>query len=282
MSRASCVAALSFLVGTGLSACSGASPAAPADAADTPDASLPAAEILDVFFGLDDALPVTANVLCMGASGMDGMPVTLSRRVAVDRPDASAFRITTRSGATHVPRCATLLPALAPTKRHTILLIGDLGSDPGDPPVRLDLVGSIPLEGGGDASGLSSTHVTPLADGPSLLIGLRYSPAVLSGCPSPATLQTVQITWSGGITAVGGAELGDAERARMHVSVEEPGGTRELTPFALADLGDRDNYTQLCLDVAAPASSVRVEAGVAIDPRGDANPETTIAVVAAE
>ena len=48
----------------------------------------------------------------------------------------------------------------------------------------------------------------------------------------------------------------------MHVTVSAPeGGTHEVTPFALADLGDHDNYVQLCLDTSAPALSVRVEPG---------------------
>ena len=51
-----------------------------------------------------------------------------------------------------------------------------------------------------------------------------------------------------------------------------------VTPIALADLDDNDNYTHLCLEEATPARSVTVKAGVAVDSRGDANPETTIPV----
>jgi hypothetical protein len=248
-------------------------PVADAHAAD---GSVPPARILDVFFGLDNALPPTANFLCMGGGGMDGMPVTFSRRIGVDSPSASAFRVTTRSGAVHTPRCATLRPALGPGKRHTVLLIGEFGQDPSDPPVRLDVIGSVPLLGGGDAMGLSSDQVTPLPLGPSLRIAYRYAPSALAGssCPS-ATRQTVQITWAGGVTAPTGGELGDAARSRMRVTLA--GGT-EVTPIALADLGDNDNYTQLCLDAEAPAERVTVEAGVAADPRGDTNPPTSIAV----
>jgi hypothetical protein len=112
------------------------------------DGGGPTAQILDVFFGLDNALPSMANFLCMGAGGMDGMPVTFSRRIGVDNPSASAFRVTTRSGATHTPRCATLRSAVGPSERHTVLLIGEFGQDPGDPPVRLDVIGSVPLLGG--------------------------------------------------------------------------------------------------------------------------------------
>lgn len=243
---------------------------------DTPSA--PGTQILDVFFGLDDALPLAGNLLC-GAmvAGMDGIPVTFSRRIAVDNPDVSAFRITTQSGATHTPRCATLRPALGASKRHTVLLVGEFGSDR-DPPVRLDIVGSVPLLSGGNAMGLSSDRVTSLARGPELRIGYRYAPGELpsSSCPLP-TKQIVQITWAGGVSKPGGGELGDAARMGMRVTLSDGA---EVTPVALADLGDNDNYTQLCLDTQTTAESVTVAPGVAVDPRGDANPLTSIRITA--
>ncbi len=268
-----------------LAACGGeervpqAIPTSASPATPTPTSTAAPARVLSAFFGLDNALPAVVEALCPGAVGEDGMPVTFSRRVAVTTPDASAFRITTQSGATHAPRCATLLPAVDPSERHTVLLMGELGDDPGDPPLTLDIVAHVPLDGGGDAQGLSSP-VTPLAAGPSLALAIRYAPADLpeSSCPSDQTQQIVQIMWNGGITAVGGGELGDAERLRMHVTLADDDGTREATPFALADLGDRDNYVQLCLDDDAPPVSVRVEADTCVDPRGDPNDETTVAV----
>jgi hypothetical protein len=35
----------------------------------------------------------------------------------------------------------------------------------------------------------------------------------------------------------------------------------EVSPIALADLGDNDNYTHLCLDTHTPADRVTVEPG---------------------
>ena len=236
--------------------------------------------ILSAFFGLDNALPATAGVLCPAAVGKDGMPVTFSRRVTLQTPAASAFRITTRSGATHFPLCATLLPAVGSTERNTVLLMGEFGDDPGDPPLTLDIFGSVPLDGGEDAEGLSSP-ITPLAAGPSLVLAIAYASAELPGssCPSGPTQQIVQTTWSGGVTAVSGGELADAERLRMHVTLADgDGGTHEVTPFAIADVGDHDNYVQLCLDDVATPVSVRVEAGTCVDPRGDLNDATTVAV----
>lgn len=249
------------------------------DAQGQAEPAAPRAQILDVFFGLDDALPFRANLLCGGSrvAGMDGVPVTFSRRIAVDNPDPTAFRITTQSGAVYTPRCATLRPALGANKRHTVLLIGELGSER-DPPVRMDVVRSVPLLNGGDAMGLSSDRVTALALGPELRIGYRYAPGELpnASCPN-STLQIVQITWAGGVTAPGGAELGEAARMGMRVTLSN--GV-QVAPIALADLGDNDNYTHLCLDTQTPAERVTVEPGVAIDPRGDLNPRTSIRITA--
>jgi hypothetical protein len=269
--------AAAWLVVASGAACSACAMNQPAPRPMAGDGAASPAAVLDVFFGLDDALPMTANFLCLGGGGMDGMPVTLSRRIGVDSPAASAFRVTTRSGRSLTPRCATLRPALGASKRHTVLLIGEFGDDPGDPPVRLEVIGSVPLLNGGDAMGLSSASVTPLPQGPSLRIGYRYAPASLpsSSCPTPTTRQIVQLTWAGGVTAPTGGDLGEAARGRMRVTLESGA---VVTPVALADLGDNDNYTQLCLDAESPAVSVTAEAGVAVDPRGDLNPETTIRV----
>ncbi|WP_158514856.1 hypothetical protein [Gemmatimonas phototrophica] len=236
-------------------------------------------EVLDVFFGLDDALPARASLLCRGVpvTGLDGIPVTFTRRIAADFPDPSAFRITTRSGAVFTPICATLNPALGASKRHTVLLVGQLGSA-GDPPVRIDIVRSVPLLEGGDAIGLSSDRVTALERGPELRIGYRYARSELPGTSCPqSTQQIVQITWAGGVTAPGGDELGEAARLAMRVTLSN--GV-EVLPIALADLGDNDNYTHLCLDTQTAAESVSVASGVAVDPRGDLNPRTSIRITA--
>lgn len=250
---------------------------APLDAARGDDAGS-AVRILEAFFGLDNALPATVNLLCPGAGGMDGMPLILSRRVGVDRPEATAFRVTTRSGRARTPRCATLLPALGASERHTVLLMGDFGDDPADPPARVEVVGSLPLLRGGDARGVSIEGVTPLSQGPAPRIAYRYAPAELgaSACPT-GTRQIVQLTWSGGVRATTGGELGDDARAGMRVTLATGA---VVTPFALADLGDNDNYTQLCLEAESPAEGVALEAGIAIDPRGDANAENSIRVTA--
>jgi len=76
-----------------------------------------------------------------------------------------------------------------------------------------------------------------------------------------------------------GDELGDAERGLYRVTVErEDGSSDKIVPAALADLEDRDNNHFLCLDASDPAVSVSFPAGHLVDPNGDLNPDTHIAV----
>lgn len=250
-------------------------PAAPPAVDGGADAGAP--RILSAFFGLDNALPMTVELICRGAGGRDGMPVTFSRRVTAV-PAAAAFRVVTRSGASRTPACATLAPALNASERHTVLLGGDLGDEPGDPPVRLEIVGSLALEGGADARGLSA-DVVPLAAGPSLVLALRYDRGGIAGSACPAaTERIVQVAWNGGVTSLGGGPVGEVERRRIHVMIERDGARVESIPDALADLNDNDNYLHLCLSAPGRPVSVRVEAGTFVDPRNDPNAETTIDV----
>lgn len=59
-------------------------------------------ELVSAFFGLDDSLPSQSIAICPEAPGMDGMPVTFSRRVVGSgiqgaRVNAAAFTVVTRS-----------------------------------------------------------------------------------------------------------------------------------------------------------------------------------------
>jgi hypothetical protein len=61
--------------------------------------------------------------------------------------------------------------------------------------------------------------------------------------------------------------------------LDEAGDPVEVTPFALADLGDGDNNHLLCLDVPGEPVSVFFPEGHFYDPNADAfNPDTTVQV----
>ncbi len=226
-------------------------------------------QLLNAFFGLDDALPSLSRVLCRTGPGRDGMPVTFSRRVI--SVDPSDFVVVTRSGVRKTPECATLRPADGALERHTVLLIGDLGGAQ-DPPVRVEVVGDVVLEAGGQGRGLE-VNVTPLEAGPTLVLAIAYEAGTVeSDCPT-GTRQVVQVTWAGGIQPKDGATQEDHRTMYRVVT-----GEGEVTPFALGDIDDNDNYVHLCLGTLAYASEVNAQAGVLVDPRGDVNPSTSAPV----
>ena len=245
---------------------------------------------LSAFFGLDNALPAGANLLCQGAAGQDGMPVVLSHTVDAETLQPEDFRIVTQSGSERTPLCTTLRPAGDPGELRTVLLIGEFGNVDDDPPVKVRVVGDLLSDGvAGEPVNFrgTETSVTPLDAGPSLVLAEvvpedRWSTESRgTACPE-GIQQVVRATWAGGVRLPSGDELGDAERALYRVTVEGPDGSSdEIAPAALADLGDRDNNHLLCLDTSAPAVSVSFPGGHLVDPNQDLNPDTQVAVSSA-
>jgi len=255
------------------------------------NAALLATAILAAFSGVDDGLPIPATVLCPPAVLLDGMPVTFRDEIDQRTLWPWDFDVITRSGVHHPPLCATTAPANQESEDRTVLLIGELGDAPADPPVTATVTGPLLAESGRDLRG-ATAPVTPLEAGPELVYAEIAHPeddrftasrgtlAVLpllqraTRCP-PTAAQVVRATWSGGTSAPGGGELGERERAAYRVTL---GDGRDVTPFALADLGDHDNNDLLCLRETVPATRVAMAPGTVADPRGDLNPATAVAI----
>lgn len=254
---------------------------------EKPAAADQQARLLSAFFGLDNGLPFGANRICLGASGQDGMPVVLSHTVDPESLQASDFQIVRRSGTVSTPDCVTLRPAQDPGELRTVLLIGEFGDAPDDPPVSVHVVEDL-LSDGSTGHRVNfrgtRTQVTPLEAGPSLVLAEVVPDGEWSmetrgtACPS-GIQQIVRVTWAGGVRLPNGDEPGDVERGLYRVTVKRgDGSSGEIVPAALADLEDRDNNHLLCLDTADPSVSVSFPAGHLVDPNGDLNPDTQIAV----
>lgn len=251
------------------------------------------AHLISAFYGLDDDLPRVSNFgICKGAAGKDGMPVIFSHEIDVRTMQAGDFRVTTASGRIGEITYVTLAPADDKGEFRTALLAGHYGSID-DQPVKVEVIGNLlSIDNTINFKG-ASIDVIPLEDGPTLVFaevipesGWEIGKASTtlpwgggSGCPV-GTKKVVRVTWAGGITKPGGDEVDDVERLQYTVTVlQENGGTIEVTPFALGDLGDGDNNHKLCLDVAGIPQSVFFPAGYLTDPREDLNPESTIVIL---
>ena len=93
-------------------------------------------------------------------------------------------------------------------------------------------------------------------------------------CPRAETEMVVRAVWAGGVRALAGNELGDNELKAFQVTLVQGADTVKVFPYKLADLSDNDNNLDICLKEKGIPILIEAEAGIAIDPRGDANPET--------
>jgi hypothetical protein len=176
------------------------------------------ARLLSAFFGLDNDLPFAANMLCFGASGEDGMPVVFSQTLDADTLQPKDFEVTSKSGEVHTPKCVTLRPAQDQGELRTVLLIGEFGDAPDNPPVSVKVVGDL-LSDGSPAINFKGTQVdvTPLADGPSLVLAepvpeKQWTQETNSTrCPQ-GVKQIIRVTWNGGVRRPDRGEAGEAER----------------------------------------------------------------------
>lgn len=244
------------------------------------------AKLLTAFFGLDNALPQQSRALYWGAPGKDGMPVVFSLEVNPNTLDAEDFEVTTQNGEALEVEAVTLLPAEEEFELRTVLLIGELGNALENPPISVNIVGDLMSRTGVNFKG-KSVSVIPLKQGPVLSYAEHFTlsedyPYLASGdgcdCPKVETTTVVKAVWAGGVRALTGDELGDDELDAFEVTLVQGTDTLVVHPYQLADLGDGDNNTDLCIKEAGIPIKVSVKANTAIDPRDDKNPYSEIEV----
>lgn len=243
-------------------------------------------KLLTAFFGLDHSLPLRALRISRKAYHKNGMPVVFSQEVVPSTLDAKDFEVTTKDGKKYIPAAVSLLPANEAFELRTALLIGEYGNV-NNPPVLVKIIGDLMSRSGTNFKG-QTVKVIPLEEGPILSYAEYFTftddyPYVKKGrgcdCPKEGTKTIVKVVWAGGVRAVDEGELGPNERDDFTVTMVQGADTVQLKPYKLADLGDGDNNTDLCLKEAGIPIYVKVNANIAIDPRGDKNPKTEIKIV---
>lgn len=245
------------------------------------------AKLLTAFFGLDNALPKRAKRLYRNAPGQDGMPLVFSHELEPNTLQASDFEVTTQNGTKFQVEGATLLPANEEFELRTVLLIGEYGNYPDNPPTSVKIVGDLLSRTKHNFKG-ESIAVIPLEDGPILSYAEYFTydenyPYVEKGrgcdCPKKKTKMVVRTVWAGGVRAINRDELGTSELDDFEVTLLQGKDTLLVRPYRFADLDDNDNNIDLCLKETGIPILVKVNENRVIDPRGDANPKTHIEVV---
>lgn len=234
--------------------------------------------LVSAFFGLDNAMPLQANVLCPGAFGMDGMPVNFKYPIDANSLTASDFEVVDSKGNIHIPLCAVLAPANENGENRTVLLIGEFGNAVANPPVLVRVVDDLftinTLPGESACSeimnlnGFSTTNVVPLAEGPSLFFAQKID-GNLNECSSG--IQTIQVAWNGGITP---QISGDAETDlfKYYIGYSDSSGVLiPHIPISIADINDNDNFHQLCFSTSDSIVKISMMANTVEDPNQDPN-----------
>lgn len=117
-------------------------------------------------------------------------------------------------------------------------------------------------------------EVTPLPEGPTLVVVERVDPAAVNA-PAGTTL-AVRAVWAGGIVAGDDNEVTEAEWSQYELAVlNEEGEEITAAPFAIGDLDDGDNNHLLFFNVSGTPLTLSLPAGLVIDPNGDLNPATS-------
>ncbi len=245
------------------------------------------AKVLTVFFGLDNALPQRSRLLYRKAPGKDGMPIVFSLEVDPATLDASDFEVTSKDGTVFEVEAASLPPAGEEFELRTVLLIGEYGNHPDNPPVSVKIAGDLMSRTGVNFKG-QTADVIPLEQGPILSYAEYFTfkedyPYVETGtgcdCPKEETQMVVKAVWAGGVRATNGEELGENELDAFTVKLLQDGDTISVHPFQIADIDDNDNNTDLCIKEKGTPILLEVKENTAIDPRDDKNPFTSIAIV---
>lgn len=245
----------------------------------------PEGRILSAFFGLDDSarIRIRTFLACRGVNGKDGMPVILSKEIDSSTLDPQDFQITTASGKLGQVACVTLRPADEEGEKRTVLLIGELGSA-NDPPAKVEIVGDLAsLDRKVNFKG-AKANVIPLKAGATMILAEvipqeNWHLGQRGNCPASGVKNVVRVTWTGGITKPGGAEIDEKERQLYRVTVRMADGRLvTVAPMAVADLNDNDNNHELCLGIDGQPVSVFFPAGALTDPNGDLNPDTRVNV----
>lgn len=258
--------------------------------------------MISAFYGLDDELNGQAAAIALSPqanpwnvddpfrpnpnrltpaqlNGLDGLPVVFSELLDPTTVDPSDFLITTASGATHAPVGATVNPAHDVGERRTVALFGEFGDAENDPPVTVSLVGDLLTTGGVNIFETASPiDVIPLADGSTLAYAETVDPATVDAVDGSELV--LRAVWTGGIVGADGNEVTEPDWSQYVLSgTDAIGNSVELTPIGIGDLNDNDNNHLLYFDQAISPGTLFLPGGLLIDPNGDHNPATSIAVV---
>lgn len=245
------------------------------------------ASLLSAFFGLDNTMPQKSMGIWLKAPGKDGMPLVFSHEIDPVTLNPKVFQVTTEKGENLSVAFVTFKPAVEEFELRTILLIGDFGNVPENPPKEVKIIGDLKTRDGQNLKG-QKIEVVALEDGPFISYAEYFSldknyPFKEKGrgcdCPITETATIIRTVWSGGIRATNGEQLGKKELTSFNITLIQNSDTIIIHPFHIADIDDNDNNIDLCIKEKGIPIFVEAKENIAIDPRGDKNSKIKMKVI---
>ena len=245
------------------------------------------ARLLSAFFGLDNEMPQKSMGIWSKAPGKDGMPLVFSHEIDPATLSPNLFQITTQKGEKLTVKFTSFKPAIEEFELRTILLIGEFGNAPDNEPKEVEIIGDLKTRDGQNLKG-QKIEVSPLENGPFISYAEYFSldkdyPFREKGagcdCPNSETETIIRTVWAGGVRATNGKELGEKELTSFTIILIQNSDTIKVHPFLIADIDDNDNNIDLCIKEKGIPILVEAKEKIAIDPRGDKNPNTKIKII---
>lgn len=245
------------------------------------------ARLLSAFFGLDNAMPQKSMGIWSKAPGKDGMPLVFSHEIDPATLNPNLFQISTQKGDKLNVSFASFKPSIEAFELRTILLVGEFGNAPDNEPKEVEIIGDLKTRDGQNLKGLK-IEVSPLENGPFMSYAEyfsldKYYPFREKGagcdCPKTETETVIRTVWAGGVRATNGKELGEKELTSFTITLIQNSDTIKVHPFHIADIDDNDNNIDLCIKEKGIPILVEAKEKIAIDPRGDKNPNTKIKII---
>lgn len=231
-------------------------------------------KIVSASFEYDNKVPAKAEKWAKGASGKDGILLTLSHNIDISTLSADHFTVITKNKTKYKPEIATFSPAEEHFETRAVWLYGLMGNNINNPPSEIFITGELKSQDGQRFYG-EKISVDPIKSLPKVVNAEYFTyndkyPHKASGkgcdCPKNKTKWVLQTMWNSPVKSMKDEELGNESLEKFKVMAwSTDNKLNAYTPFQFGDLNDDDNFVDLCFDDTFSPVAFEIEANTVMD-----------------
>jgi|GEM_PF-843802 len=231
-------------------------------------------KIVSASFEYDNKVPPTAEKWAKGASGKDGILLSLSHNIDISTLKPEHFTVIGKNKTKFKPEIATFSPAEEHFETRAIWLYGLMGNNITNPPTEIFITGELKSQDGQRFYGEKAT-IDPINALPKVVNAEYFTyddnyPHKASGagcdCPKENTKWVLQTMWNNKIQSTKGTELGTADLKKFKVMAwSTDNKLKAFTPFQFGDLNDDDNFVDLCFKEVFKPVAFEIDANTVMD-----------------